>query len=103
MNSLYAQTTEPKITMNSFEIEGSDLEELQDFKWRTVKKFFKGNEKNDSIRIVIKYNNESTENPETQVKITSLETEIKGQTRDLNKMIRTARKVSKKLLKNTLE
>lgn len=98
-NSLYSQNKENNIKANAFEIKSNSKKELQDFDWKEVKKFFKENDKQDYIKLVINYN-ASTNNSANDVSINSLKAEIKGQTYELNKMIRAAKKITRKLLKS---
>lgn len=99
VNFIYSQTSENKTKVTSFLIESNNPDKLKDFKWKKVKKFFKQNDKNDSIKIVIKFKNDQNDNLEHKAKLTNLKTEIKGQTFELNKMIRTAKKATKEMLK----
>lgn len=102
-NFIYSQTnkTNPKVT--SFVIESNNQDELKDIKWKKVKRFFKQNDKNDSIKITIKFKNDLNENFENKAKLNHFETEVKGQTFELNKMIRTAKKATKEMIKLKIE
>ena len=49
----YAQDNVNKVKVRSFEVKSNNKKELQNFNWRKVKKAFKENAKQDSIKIVI--------------------------------------------------
>jgi len=102
-NFIYSQNNETKLKVTSFVIESNNLEEFQDIKWRKIKRFFKRNDQNDSIRIAIKFKNDLNEKPKTKTKLNNFEVEVKGQTFELHKMIRTAKNFTKEMLKNKIE
>ena len=98
-NFIYSQTDETKPKVTSFVIESNNKDELKNIKWKKVKRFFKQNDKNDSIKIAIIFKNDLNQNSENKTKLNNFETEVKGQTFELNKMIRIAKKATKELLK----
>jgi hypothetical protein len=69
------------------------------YDWSTAKR----NDKNDSIKIAIKFKNDLNENSKTKTKLNNFEVEVKGQTFELNKMIGTAKNFTKEMLKNKIE
>ena len=87
-----------KVKVRSFEVKSNNKKELQNFNWRKVKKAFRENAKQDSIKIVIDYNELQieSENPKNK---NIFKTEIKGQTSELGKMIRTSKKLVREFLK----
>jgi flagellar biosynthesis protein FliP len=93
--SMYSQSKESAIKVNTFEIKSNTKQELQDFNWKKVRKFFKENDPQDDIKIIINYVEKSTNKENDNV----LKTEIKGKAHELNKMIRTAKKITRKLLR----
>lgn len=97
-NSSYSQKSENPVKVRSFEIKSNSKKELQDFNWKKVKKFFKENSKQDSIKIVIDYN-ELSNNSESQKNKNIFKTELKGQTSELSKIIRTSKKMIREFLK----
>ena len=102
-NFIYSQNNETKSKVTSFVIESNNQDELKDIKWRKIKRFFKRNDKNDSIKIAIKFKNNLNENSKIKTKLNNFEVEVKGQTFELNKMIRTAKNFTKEMLKNKIE
>ena len=102
-NFICSQQNETKSKVTSFVIESNNKEELKDIKWRKVKRFFKQNDKNDSIMIAIKFKNDLKENSKIKTKLNNFGVEVKGQTFELNKMIRTAKTFIKEMLKNKIE
>lgn len=87
------QEQKSKTTVSSFSIETNSLDELKNFDWRKVKKFFKDNEKNDSIQIDFCLKNDDDKDSNIS------STTIKGQTHELKKMIRTAKRMTKQIIK----
>jgi len=92
-----AQEQKSKTTVSSFSIETNSLNELKNFDWRSVKKFFKDNEKNDSIQIKFYLKNDKDSSKELNLNVSS--TTIKGQTHELREMIRTAKRMTKEIIK----
>lgn len=92
-----AQEQKSKTTVSSFSIETNSLNELKNFDWRSVKKFFKDNEKNDSIQIKFYLKNDKDSSKELNLNVSS--TTIKGQTHELKEMIRTAKRMTKEIIK----
>ncbi|MFV8331572.1 hypothetical protein [Flavobacterium sp. GSP14] len=96
VNSIYSQSKESSTKVNAFEIKSNSKQELQNFDWTKVKQFFSENDKQDDITIIIDYFEKSENNKNDNI----LKTEIKGKTFELNKMVRTAKKITRKLLKS---
>jgi hypothetical protein len=92
-NSIYSQSKESSIKANTFEIKSNSKQDLQNFDWKKVKKFFKENDQQDDISIIINYDEKSNNKENGSV----LKTEIKGKTSELNRMIRTAKRITRKL------
>lgn len=78
VNFIYSQNNETKPKVMSFVIESNNQDELKNIKWRKVKRFFKQNDKNDSIKIAIKFKDDLNENSEVKPKLNNFETEVKG-------------------------
>ncbi len=94
-----AQDKKQKGHVNSFSIKTNSIESLKDFDWRSLKKFFAENAKNDSIEIKFCLENENTEEVPNKFNANSSAFSIKGQTHELKKMIRFAKKMSKNIKK----
>ncbi len=93
MNALYSQNIKTEAKIKEFKIETNNLDKLKNFNWEKVEKFFSQNDKNDSIKIVLIYNTESKSNSKTDIKLNSLNSEIKGKTLQLNNMIQEAKEM----------
>lgn len=98
-SAIYAQDNENQVKVRSFEVNSNSKKELQNFDWKKVKKSFKENAKQDSIKIVIDYN-ELSNNSESPKNKNIFKTEIKGQTSELGKMIKTSKKLIREFLKD---
>ena len=94
-----AQKQKLKATVSSFSVETNSLEELKNYDWRSLKHFFKDNEKNDSIQIKICIKNDDSKGSNKEFKLNNSSTTIKGQTYELNKMIRTVKRLTKEIIK----
>jgi len=94
-----AQDQKSKTTVSSFSVETNSLDELKNYDWKSLKKIFKGNEKNDSIQIKLCLNCNDSKASEDKLKLNLISTTIKGKTYELKKMIRTARRMIKEMIK----
>lgn len=94
-----AQDQKLKTTVSSFSVETNNLDELKNYDWRSLKDFFKGNEKNDSIQITFCLKNDYPKGSKKKFKLNLLSTTIKGETYELKKMIRTAKRMTKEIIK----
>jgi len=97
----YTQAQEQKLktTVSSFSVETNSLDELKNYDWKSLTDFFKGNEKNDSIQIKFCLKNDYPKSSMKKVKLNLVSTTIKGKTYELKKMIRTAKRMSKEIIK----
>jgi hypothetical protein len=96
---VFGQNKVQKTAVTKFSIETDNLEELKNFKWNWVKKFFKENDKNDSIKIVLRHKKDTPKTKNGDFQLNGVTTEINGQAFELNKMIRTAKKMVKEIVK----
>jgi len=94
-----AQDQKMKTTVSSFSVETNNLDELKNYDWRSLKKYFKDNDKNDSIQIKFCLKNDYPKDSKEVFKLTLSSTTIKGENHELNKMIRTAKKMIKEIIK----
>ena len=94
-----AQKQNLKTTVSSFSVETNSLEELKNYDWKSLKHFFKDNEKNDSIQIKICLKDDDSKGSNNVFKLNSSSTTIKGQTRDLKKIIRTTKRMIRDIVK----
>ena len=94
-----AQDQQLKTTVSSFSVETNSLEELKNYDWRSLKHFFKDNEKNDSIQIKICFKNDESKDSNEAINLNQTSATIKGQKFELNKMIRTVKNMAKELIK----
>ena len=95
----HAQDKKQKTTVSSFSVETNNLDELKNYDWRNLKAFFKGNEKNDSIQITFCLKNDDSKDSKKKFKLNLSSTTIKGKTCELRKIIRTAKRMTKEIIK----
>lgn len=95
----HAQDKKQKTTVSSFSVETNSLDELKNYDWKSLKKFFKGNEKNDSIQIRFCLKNDDSKDSKNKFKLNLSSTTVKGKTCELRKIIRTAKRMTKELIK----
>jgi len=99
LNLLYSQEHKSVSTSKEFTLKTSDIQTLKKFNWNKVKDIFKDNKKTDSIKITISFTNK--EKPDgSHPKIDNISTEVKGQRSELNKLIRTAKKLARQIVKS---
>jgi len=101
-SSIYSQNTTTKTIVKEFKIETNNVDALKKFKWEKVENFFEQNNKSDSIKIVLILRNDST-NKKVDIQLNNIITEIKGQTFELHKLIRKAKKMTKEMIETYKE
>ncbi len=102
MNLLYSQQTKPLSFTKEFTLKTSDIQTLKKFKWGKLKDVFKESKATDSIKITISFTNKDASNG-IQPNIDHISTEVKGQKAELNKLIRTAKKLARQIVKSEKE
>lgn len=99
--AVYTQAQKQKLntTVSSFTVETNNLNELKNYDWKNLRDFFKDNEKNDSIQIKFCLKNDYPKDSNKKFRLNFSSTTIKGKRYELNKMIRTAKQLTKEIIK----